>query len=172
MKTNAYHYNEAVRDLERYKAISLDEARTSIEEQAEIKDAYSEAIDLSHEYNSGAASAFIALLELEESQPAQRIAEGYVYNSRRVARAKKRLELYAKMYTDGYMPIHDITPDMNGKPALLSGTQSYDWMTTHKEDEKVKLVALADGRKGYARPKMRSRFFGVSVDSDMFIKLI
>ena len=75
------------------------------------------------------------------------------------------------MKVDGYMPCQDITEDMHGKKAFLTGTITRDWLSSKKEDEEVKLVCKGDDI-GYQKPRQRTRFYIFCFHQDLFIKLL
>ena len=180
MKTNAWAYNEAVRDLAHYRDISYVDIANFIREQDPEKrnaahssyDATCYNLDLSAEYNSDAAKKLLNDIGIINITPdEQHLAEGYVYAARRVARANKTLLLYADYKTRGYISIHDITPEHDGKKAVLDGKQELDWLTTSKHDEPVVLVCN-ERVHGYRRPRMRTRYYAPQVDANLFVKLV
>lgn len=75
------------------------------------------------------------------------------------------------MFAQGYIHSQDIAEDMHDKKAYLKGVIEGDMFTQKKDDEVVKIVCKGDMR-GYKTPKMRTRYYSFTLDSDLFIKLI
>ena len=113
----------------------------------------------------------MGIAHMKESETVRKRAEHIVYGTNVYMRAKATIEKYDKMLADGYIHTYDCTEEMNGKMALLSGTAENDWLTVKKNDEKIKLYIKGD-RRGYQKPRMRTRYFMFGIENDQFIKLI
>jgi hypothetical protein len=184
MKTKSYNYNEAVKNKAEERLLTSDQTVKYIQ-SSEIPldwESYSKrAVEVIKDiqdkddvaYNSDVADILLKKLGLssELSAPIKKKAKRIVYNSQSKYRAKKTIELYKKMLADGYIHCSDITEDMDGKKALLTGKITMDFLSSTKKDEPIKLVCR-DDVKGYQKPRQRTRFYRFGIDEDLFIKVI
>ena len=105
-----------------------------------------------------------------ESLQTVKRAEHIVYGTNVYMKAKETIKKYDNMLAQGYIHTDDCTDDMHGRAALLTGISEHDWLIVRKNDEKIKLYIKGD-RRGYMKPRMRTRYFSFGIGNDQFIKL-
>lgn len=177
MKTKSYHYNQAIKESAERVNVSLGQVKENILNGTKIPvyppsgAPYCLEIDTSETYNSDCAKKLLEKLGLKVKDSYMDIAGSYIYNTKGQLQDLKIIELYEKMEKEGYMPIHDITEDMHDKKALMSGTITHDWLSSKKSNEEIRLVS-ENGNIGYRKARMRTRYYSVQIDNDMFIKLV
>ena len=121
-------------------------------------------------YNSDVVRVFMAAQGIKDTPEHLERTERLVYGSSHYVRARETVALYEKMTADGFVSVHDITEDLHGKRALLTGKTTLDWLTTIKDGEKVKLYCKGDVY-GYQKPNMRTRYYRPQVDANLFVKI-
>ena len=187
MKSNAFHYNEAKRDIERSKELSADDIKALIATSVSEK----KRENWAHEWSTIAISA-TEKLEANGKYPylddvargmaeilgvdvmddkAWNIIKDVAYATSGYSRALKTIQVYERFWSEGFISIHDTTEEHNNKEALLSGKGSVDLFSFKKENEPVKIVVMENGARGYRKPRMRTRFFRAPIDADLFVKL-
>lgn len=179
LKTNAFAYNDAKRDMQKYQTVvTLADVKAFCEADPEAENgpkhnmyhSRCDELDLTPFYNDDVVQATMSQLELEDCDRTRKVISNLVYNTRSYNRAVQTVEKYHQMVADGYTPIHDTTPDMHGKKAQMVG-ESSGIMGTTKIDEKVTIVH--DGQyQGYKKARQRTRYYVPAFDSQSFIKLI
>ncbi len=204
MDTKAYNYNRAVKDLAEGVELTEDQVRTYLAaenkeaedgiEYNKIEDALENTIgrykcwfplaikatqDITatkaYPYLSDVASKLLELLGVDNTYLTQSRAQHIVYGTNQHMRQVETITLYERMIADGYVSIHDIKPEDNGKSALLRGSTEQDWLTRKHEDEKVRLVCVGEGgvrKLGYQKAKQRTKYYVVMIDGDLFVKII
>jgi len=180
MESNAYHYRDAIRTIGEKVNVEAETAACIILGSAEpIRHAYVEKASEANKsivaggkfpYLADVADELLNLLDIEKTEERHRRAETLCYTTGCIDRAYEKVAMYRDMWGGGYTSIHDMPEEWDGKRAVLTGTQSLDWMTTKKKDEPVKLIVRHD-RYGYQRPRMRTRMFRPQLDADLFVKL-
>lgn len=200
--TNSYNYKEAFKIMGQYKHISKKEAvefitcldneeiagtREYEEKEKKIKMRYGNKHGLyleeagqaydeiehsgNYTYLNTVAKKLLDILGIIADQQRIDRAEHICYYTNVYMRAIRTKLHHINMHLKGYIHASDITEDMNGKKALLTGTIEADIMTIAKQDEKV-MIVCKDDMKGWRTPKMRTRYYPFTIDSDLFIKLI
>lgn len=181
--TNSPHYREAERIIEKAETINQAAAIKYINRENNSEQwlnmVLPEAIEARNEviasgkypYQSDVVRVLLSKLDISATASTLSRTSNVVYGSTQYLRAKETIELYKKMSDNGYISIHDITEDMHGKTALLNSAQTHDLLTIKKNDEKVRLY-IKNNRIGYQKLRMRSRYYAVSIDMDLFVKII
>lgn len=121
-------------------------------------------------YLDTVAIELLRILDIPDTHNTRSRAKHVCYYTNRYMEALQVVEKYQAMFNDGYIHISDITEDMHGKKALLTGKNDIDWFTTNKDNEKVTIVCTGSSM-GYKKPKQRTKYYPVMIYSDYFIKL-
>ena len=174
MKTNAWHYNNAIKELEEERQVTVKEL-CGLSEKESLHCWLQEAVDTINEMK--AEGVYPYNIDVADRLIKKGIMGGHsvVYGSQQHLDHLRIKKLYEDMFADGWLSIHDITLEDHGKKAIMSGSQDSDFLTTTKDNEKIKLVCTDSPvglEIGYMRPKMRTRYFRVGITDDLFIKLI
>lgn len=199
MTTKSYSYNKATKELSQSKELTTAEAIAYIytpeqpNEAAETELRHSmingfdchlnESIQATNNikassaypYNTDVAKELLQLLGLSETKETLSRAGNIVYGTNHYVDAKQTIKTHDNALAEGYISFHDITPDMDGKKAIMSGKSDDYYFAVKKENAPVTLVAKQDGeslRIGYRKPRMRTRYYTVAMDDEYFIKLV
>lgn len=117
------------------------------------------------------AIELLKMLDVADTHQTRSRARHICYYTNKYQRAIHVVEKYHNMLKEGYISLNDITEDMNGKKALLTGKGEIDWFTIQKDNEPVTIV-YTDTARGYKKKGQRSRYYQTPIDGDYFIKLI
>ena len=182
MDTLAFSYNQARRELAEARELYPDKIYSAIasgvlakEERGWAQVAITATAQVkargSYPYLKDVARQTAVLLKEEPTPATLEILEQITYQTNCYMRAKETIELYERYWKDGYISIHDITEEHNGKIALLSGSADVDLFRIKKDNEKVKLIKNFT-TLGYQKPRMRTRFYRPQIDANLFVKVV
>ena len=107
-------------------------------------------------YLDTVAIELLKILDIPETHLTRSRARHVCYYTNRYIRAMQVVEKYQNMLKEGYISLHDITEDMNGEKAILTGKSEIDWLTIQKDNEKVTIVCT-ETAKGYKKKGQRRR---------------
>ncbi|MCK9598737.1 MAG: hypothetical protein M0R06_06855 [Sphaerochaeta sp.] len=177
LTTKAYAYNEAIRQLAKGREITLDEIPDA--EHAKTADDLDgwnkEACDFITATRASGKTAYLQLVEDELSRIVGRDIghnTGVAYGSSKHVTATATVKLYEEMAAAGWLPFADVTADMDGKKALLTGQGDYDFLTVKKEGETITIVAREGLTYGYKKPRQRNHYHIPSYEGKWFVKLV